>query len=104
MPNPCRAGTFALASGGTLGRGRGAAIVSQGGRWQLRVAAPDAAPATTALRLLSAVLLLEVIWLLLVASALMFLAAHLGSGTDELTGDAVSRRLLLVTVPPITVA
>jgi hypothetical protein len=66
-------------------------------------AAPDAAPATNAVRLLSAVLLLELIWLLLVASALVFLSAHLGSGTDELTGDAVSRRLLLVTVPPITV-
>jgi len=67
------------------------------------VATPDAAPATTALRVLSGVLLLELIWLLLVASALIFLAAHLGGGTDEFTGDEVSRRLLLITVPPIAV-
>ncbi len=59
---------------------------------------------TTGLRLLSAVLLLELIWLLLVAASLVFLAAHLGGGTDELTGDAVSRRLLLLTVPLMTVA
>jgi hypothetical protein len=67
------------------------------------VTTPDAAPATTALRVLSGVLLLELIWLLLVASALIFLAAHLGGGTDEFTGDEVSRRLLLITVPPIAV-
>jgi hypothetical protein len=69
----------------------------------LRVAAPEEAPATTALRVLAGVLLLELIWLLLVASALIFLAAHLGSGPDEFTGDEVSRRLLLITVPPIAV-
>jgi len=64
---------------------------------------PEAAPGTTALRVLSAVLFLELIWLLVVAAALVFLAAHLGGGGDELTGDEVSRRLMLVTVPPIAV-
>lgn len=67
------------------------------------MAAPDAASTTPTLRALSAVLLLELIWLLLVASALIFLAAHLGGGTDEFAGDEVSRRLLLVSVPMVTV-
>ena len=67
------------------------------------MASEDASTAPTALRVLSAVLLLELIWLLLVASSLVFLAAHLGGGTDEITGDAVSRRMLLLSVPPATV-
>jgi hypothetical protein len=65
---------------------------------------PEAAPGTAALRVLSVVLFLELIWLLVVATALVFLAAHLGGGGDELTGDEVSRRLMLITVPPISVA
>jgi len=78
-------------------------LVSESGRWQAPSVASEEAAGTTALRVLSGVLLLELIWLLLVAASLVFLAAHLGGGADEFAGDEVSRRLLLITVPPITV-
>jgi hypothetical protein len=60
-------------------------------------------PAPTGHRLLSVVLALELVWLLLVAASLVFLAAHLGPDADEITGGPNSRRMLLWTVPPLTV-
>jgi hypothetical protein len=60
-------------------------------------------PSATGNRLLSVVLALELVWLLLVAVSLVFLAAHLGPDADEITGGPDSRRMLLWTVPPLTV-
>jgi hypothetical protein len=73
---------------------------------RLGVSTVDAArpvPAPTGYRLLSIVLALELVWLLLVAASLVFLAAHLGADADEITGGPNSRRMLLLTVPPLTV-
>jgi len=52
-------------------------------------------------RVLSAVLALELLWLLLVTASVVFLAAHLGSQAEEFTGDATVRGVLLVAVPPL---
>jgi hypothetical protein len=60
-------------------------------------------PATTGHRLLSVFLTLELVWLLLVAASLVFLAAHLSGDPDDITGGPASRRMLLLTVPPFTV-
>jgi hypothetical protein len=75
------------------------------GRGRVPTVAPArTVPATTGYyRLLSVVLALELVWLLLVAASLVFLAAHLGPDADEITGGPNSRRMLLLTVPPLTV-
>jgi hypothetical protein len=52
---------------------------------------------------LAVVLTLELLWLLLVTASVMFLAAHLGPGSEEFTGDATVRVVLLVGVPPLAV-
>lgn len=60
-------------------------------------------PSITRARLLAVVLTLELVWVLLVAAAVVFLAAHLGPGAEEFTGDATVRGVLLVGVPPVAV-
>jgi hypothetical protein len=59
-------------------------------------------PATGA-RVLSAVLVLELLWLLLVAASVVFLAAHLSGDAEEFPADPVARRLLMLAVPPLAV-
>lgn len=63
------------------------------GRWE----------SVTASRWLSLVLTLELLWVLLVSAAVVFLAAHLGPGAEEFTGDATVRGVILVAVPPVAV-
>jgi hypothetical protein len=50
--------------------------------------------------MLSTVLVLELLWVLLTTASVVFLAAHLGPGAEEFTGDKTVRGLLLVAVPP----
>jgi hypothetical protein len=54
-------------------------------------------------RLLAAALHFELVWLLLVAVVIVFLASHLGSDTGEVTGNRTSDLLLLLIVPPIAI-
>src|SRR4051794_36628564 len=61
------------------------------------------APPVTGGRVLPAVLTLELVWLLLVTVSVVFLAAPLGPGAEEFTGDATVRGVLLVAVPPVAV-
>src|SRR4051794_37710028 len=104
MANPCCAGDGALASLVLSGRDRSGAV-ADGGRFGMPVAGSTTrAPLATSSRVLSIVLALELVWLLLVATSIVFLAAHLGAGTDEITGSPSSRRMLLIVVPPLTVA
>ena len=50
-------------------------------------------------RLLAAALHFELVWLLLVAVVIVFLASHLGSDSGEVTGNRTSDLLLLVIAP-----
>lgn len=76
----------------------------EGGRVQTpTVTSGEEASGATRTRILSAVLVLELLWLLLVTAAVVFLAAHLGPGTEKFTGDATVRGVLLVAVPPCAV-
>ncbi len=68
-----------------------------------RVTSGDEASNATGARVLSAVLAFELLWLLLVTASVVFLAAHLGPGAEEFTGDATVRRVLLIAVPPVAV-
>jgi len=52
-------------------------------------------------RLLAAALHFELVWLLLVAVVIVFLASHLGSDSGEVTGTRTSDLLLLVLAPPV---
>jgi hypothetical protein len=52
-------------------------------------------------RLLGAALALELAWLALTAAALVFLAAHLGSGGDDVVAAAQDGRFLVYVVPPV---
>jgi hypothetical protein len=61
------------------------------------------ASGVTSARLLGAVLTLELLWLLLVTASIVFLAAHLGPGAEEFTGDATVRGLLLTAAPVVAV-
>ena len=71
----------------------------EGGRWQAPTSdEPDAAP--TRFRVLSAVLTLELVWVLLVTVSVVFLAAHLGAGSANFPSDPAVRRFLLVALPP----
>ena len=54
-------------------------------------------------RVLSAVLALELLWLLLVTASVVFLAAHLGGDADDFPADPAARRLLLLGLPPVAV-
>jgi len=55
-------------------------------------------------RALSAVLALELVWVLVVTASVVFLAAHLGNDADDFPADPAARRLLLVLLPPVAVA
>jgi hypothetical protein len=57
----------------------------------------------TSARILSAVLALELLWLLLVTASVVFLAAHLGPGAEDFAGDATVRGALLTVMPPMAV-
>src|SRR5436305_10932300 len=63
----------------------------------------DEASTATSARVLSAVLALELLWLLLVTASIVFLAAHLGPEAEEFTGDATVRGVLLVATPPVAI-
>jgi hypothetical protein len=52
-------------------------------------------------RLLAAALHFELVWLLLVAVVIVFLASHPGSDSGEVTGNHTSDLLLLLIVPPV---
>lgn len=68
-----------------------------------RVTSRGEASGATGARILSAVLALELLWLLLVTASVVFLAAHLGRGSEEFTGDAAVRGVLLIAGPPVAV-
>jgi hypothetical protein len=55
----------------------------------------------TRAHVLSAVLALELAWVLLTTASLVFLAAHLGPSAHEFTGDSTVGSVLLVAVPPL---
>jgi len=63
----------------------------------------DEVPGLARLRVLSAVLMLELLWLVLIAASIVFLAAHLGLGAEDFTGDATVRGVLLAAVPPVAI-
>jgi len=65
----------------------------------------EAATTTTSnrARVLSAVLVLELLWLLLITASVVFLAAHLGADADDFPADPALRRLLLLGLPPLAV-
>src|SRR5437763_9302201 len=62
-------------------------------------AGTEAVPARQ--RLLSAVLAVEVLWLLLTAAVIVFLAAHLGSAGETVGNDPEIDRRLVYVVPPL---
>ena len=77
----------------------------EGRRWGAphTVVDDEESSGTNGVRVLSAVLSLELLWVLLVAASVVFLAAHLGPGAEEFTGDATVRGVLLVAAPPLAV-
>jgi len=78
--------------------------VREGGRLQTpAVAMEEQAWGSSRARILSAVLVLELVWVVLTTAAVVFLAAHLGSRAEEFTGDKAVRSVLLVAVPPAAV-
>jgi len=78
--------------------------VREGGPLQTpTVMSGEETSSATGSRVLSAVLALELLWLLLVTASVVFLASHLGPGAEEFTGDATARGVLLVAVPPVAI-
>ena len=76
--------------------------MSEGGRGQTpAVAVDEPTTATGRPRILSAVLALELLWLLLATASVVFLAAHLGADADDFPADPVARRFLLLGLPPV---
>ena len=76
----------------------------EGGRWEASTAlSEEEGPAPTKLRALSAVLALELVWVLVITASVVFLAAHLGNDADDFPADPAARRLLLVLLPPVAV-
>src|SRR5689334_129488 len=67
------------------------------------VAMGEEASESTRARILPAVLVLELVWLVLTTASVVFLAAHLGPGAEEFTGDKAARSVLLIAVPPVAV-
>ena len=55
-------------------------------------------------RLLSAALAIELVWLALTAAVVVFLAAHMGDGSEEFGGDPSTDRVLVYVVPPVAAA
>ena len=78
--------------------------MSKGGHWDTPVVVRDEEASTTSARVLSAVLVLELLWLVLVAASVVFLAAYLSGDADEFPADPVARRFVLLVVPPLAVA
>jgi len=70
---------------------------------ELRPGGAGQRPATRRQRLLAAALHFELVWLMLVAVVIVFLASHLGSGSGEVTGNRTTDLLLLLIVPPVAV-
>jgi hypothetical protein len=62
-------------------------------------AGTDTVPARQ--RLLSAVLAVELLWLLLTAAVIVFLAAHLGPSDETVGNDPQIDRALVYVVPPL---
>jgi len=88
----------------SVGRDRGEDDVREGGALQTpTVMSGEETPSAAGARVLSAVLALELLWLLLVTASVVFLAAHLGPGAEQFTGDATVRGVLLVAVPPVAI-
>jgi hypothetical protein len=52
---------------------------------------------------LSAALMFELLWLVLVVASVVFLAAHLGADADDFPADPVARRIVLAVVTPAAV-
>ena len=83
--------------------------MGEGGRWEMpSVVSSHEAPASVhelpaTQRLLSAVLVLELLWLLLVAASVVFLTAHLTGSSEDIAGSPVPRRTLLLAVPGLSV-
>jgi hypothetical protein len=63
----------------------------------------DKGSSATRARVMSAVLTLELLWLLLVTASVVFLAAHLGPGAEEFSSDATVRGVLLIAGPPVAI-
>ena len=83
--------------------------MSKGVRWEApSVVSSHEAPSSVrdqpaTQRLLSAVLVLELVWLLLVAASVVFLTAHLTGSSEDIAGSPVPRRTLLLAVPALAV-
>ena len=78
--------------------------MNEGGRGETpTVSSGEGATAGNSTRILSAVLALELLWLLLIAASVVFLAAHLGTDADDFPADPVARRMLLLGLPPLAV-
>ena len=76
----------------------------EGGRLQApTVRVGEEALSAPRARILSTVLVLELLWLLLTTASVVFLAAHLGPGAEEFTGDKTVRGLLLAAGPAVAV-
>jgi hypothetical protein len=67
------------------------------------VAMGEEASSAKRARILSGVLVLELLWVVLTTASVVFLAAHLGPRAEEFTGDKTARSVLLVAVPPVAV-
>ncbi|MBV8386498.1 MAG: hypothetical protein JO248_08690 [Acidimicrobiia bacterium] len=78
--------------------------MEDGGRHRApTVLAEEAASVSPRTRALAAALTFELLWLLLVTASVVFFAAHLGPRSDDFSGDATVRGVLLVVVPPLAV-
>jgi len=78
--------------------------VDEGGRDQAPVVvADDESSGPRRSRALAAALTFELISLLLITASVVFFAAHLASRSDDFSGDATARGVLLVLVPPMAV-
>jgi hypothetical protein len=75
--------------------------VNKGGQWETPVPTEETSP--TKARILSAVLVLELLWLMLLAASVVFLAVHLSGDTADFPADPIARRVVLVAVPPMAV-
>ena len=76
--------------------------MDDGGRGPIALA-EDASSALTSSRVLSVALTFELLWLLLVTASVVFFAAHLGPRSDDFSGDATVRGVLLIAAPPVAV-
>ena len=77
--------------------------MSEGGGQAPTVASEGEASVPTGARVLSAALVFELLWLVLVAASVVFLAAHLGTDADDFPADPAARRVVLAVLPPAAV-